>query len=144
MTRRDFAQAFDVSCETMSRLTDYVSLLQKWSRAINLVGANDVNDIWSRHIMDSGQLVNHIPKQARHLVDLGSGAGLPAIVAAIMASELIPGLRFTLIESDKRKAAFLREACRQSSISATIRAERAENIEPLNADVVTSRAFAPR
>jgi len=132
-----FARVTGVSRETLSRLASYVELLELWNRRINLVGRNTMGDIWRRHILDAAQLYPLLPARTRSLVDLGSGAGLPGLVLALMG---VPEVH--VIESDQRKAAFLREACRVTGISAIIHAERIENIAPFPADVVTARALA--
>lgn len=98
----------NVSRETFSPLAAYVSLLLKWNNTINLIGPATENDVWARHIDDSSQLVTLIPSNATSLVDLGSGAGLPGMVIAILR----PELQVTLVEQDQRKAAFLKEAKR--------------------------------
>src|SRR5215213_13399 len=96
-----------VSRETVERLGVYLDLLRRWQRTINLVAASTLADPWRRHILDSAQLIRFVPGDAARLVDLGSGAGLPGLVLAIMG---LPDVH--LIESDRRKAAFLREAAR--------------------------------
>ena len=132
-----FQRLTHVSCETLERLEAYVALLKQWNRRINLVGGNTLGDPWRRHILDSAQLLPHVPQKARVLVDLGSGAGLPGLILAILG---VPEVH--LVEADQRKAVFLREAVRVTGVSATIHATRAERLK-LTADVVTARAVAP-
>jgi len=132
-----FAKLTSVSRETLGRLEAYVALLTSWNRRINLVGRSTIGDIWRRHILDSAQLFPLIPKKARSLVDLGTGAGLPGLVLAIMG---IPEVH--LIESDARKAIFLREAARVTNTIVTIHATRIDRVSPFVADVVTARALA--
>ncbi len=122
----------------MERLTIYAERLIRWNTRINLVGAASMADPWRRHMLDSAQLVDHLPARATELVDLGSGAGFPGLVLAI-----ISGLRTHLIEADTRKAAFLREAVRLTGASATVHSIRIENLEPFPVDVITARALAP-
>ena len=136
--RDGFARVFPVSRETLARLEAYVALLKAWNRRINLVGATTMGDPWRRHILDSAQLFAHVPAKARVLVDLGSGAGLPGLVLAVLG---VPEVH--LVESDLRKAAFLHEAVRVTGTRATIHAARAERISPVAADVVSARAVAP-
>jgi 16S rRNA (guanine527-N7)-methyltransferase len=135
--RDGFARVFPVSRETLERLDAYVALLAAWNRRINLVGASTMGDPWRRHILDSAQLRPHLPPRARVLVDLGSGAGLPGLILAILG---VPEVH--LVESDQRKAAFLREAARVTGAPAQIHAQRAEKLPRLAADVVTARAVA--
>jgi len=136
--RDGFAKLVPVSRETLARLEAYVALLVAWNRRINLVGATTMGDPWRRHVLDSAQLLPFMPSGARTLVDLGSGAGLPGLVLAILG---VPDVH--LVESDQRKAAFLREAARISAAPVTIHAQRAERLGSLVADVVTARALAP-
>ncbi|MBL8567149.1 MAG: 16S rRNA (guanine(527)-N(7))-methyltransferase RsmG [Hyphomicrobiaceae bacterium] len=151
-TPADFSAAFGVSRETIQRLETYAGLLQKWQKTINLVAPRTVAEIWHRHFADSAQLWAYVPQHARTLVDLGSGAGFPGLVLAILAAGAVGAgarapLRFTLIESDTRKAAFLREAARAVGIAVDIIPHRIES-EQIRAmveriDCVTSRALAP-
>jgi 16S rRNA (guanine527-N7)-methyltransferase len=141
LTAADFAAAFPVSRETLARLGDYVALLEKWNRAINLVSRNSLSDPWRRHILDCAQLSSYIPETAKTVVDLGSGAGLPGLILAM----LNPEKDFHLIESDRRKSAFLQEAARVTKTRITLETDRIENIIErfANGDVVTARALAP-
>ena len=138
MTPSDFQAKSGVSRETLRRLTIYADLLTKWQAKINLVGPETLPDLWSRHMLDSAQLLPLIPPNAKRLVDLGSGAGFPGLVLAVMGA---PDVH--LVESDQRKCAFLREAARLTGTNVTIHAKRIEQVAPLEADVVTARALAP-
>jgi 16S rRNA (guanine527-N7)-methyltransferase len=138
LTPQDLAALVPVSRETVERLEVYLVWLRRWQRTINLVAANTLDDPWRRHILDSAQLVRFVPGNATRLVDLGSGAGLPGLVLAIMG---VPNVH--LIESDRRKAAFLREAARATGAGATVHACRIEEAPALAADIVTARALAP-
>jgi 16S rRNA (guanine527-N7)-methyltransferase len=138
MTPVEFAAETGVSRETLARLAAYADLLTAWNQRLNLVGRGTVADLWRRHFLDSAQLHPLLPAGARTLVDLGSGAGFPGLVLAIMG-----GPHVHLIESDQRKAVFLREAIRVTQAPATVHATRIEAAPPLTADVVTARALAP-
>jgi 16S rRNA (guanine527-N7)-methyltransferase len=127
-----------VSRETFARLARYVDLLRQWNARVNLVSRLSLDDAWRRHVLDSAQLHPLIPAEARVLVDLGSGAGFPGLVLAILG---VPEVH--LIESDARKCAFLREAARVTETSVSIHAQRIEATAPLAADVITARALAP-
>jgi len=133
-----FARMLDVSRETMDRLKAYVDLLVSWNRRINLVSRNTIGDIWRRHILDTAQLYPHIQTQARILIDLGSGAGLPGVVLGIFG---VPELH--LVEADNRKVAFLKEALRVSGTKGQVHAARIDRVKPIAADVITARALAP-
>lgn len=128
----------NVSRETFSPLAAYVALLLKWNSTINLIGPTTENDVWVRHIDDSSQLVAMIPSNATSLVDLGSGAGLPGMVIAMLR----PDMRVTLVEQDQRKAAFLKEAKRVLGLT-NVTVE-AIDIAKLHGkfDVITARALA--
>lgn len=126
----------------MARLERFVSLLQHWQRTINLVSAATVSRLWQRHMLDSAQLLPLIPAEARVLVDIGSGAGFPGLVIAIMLAER-PGFEAHLIEADTRKAAFLAVAAGETGAPVQVHSLRAEFAPPLRADVITSRACAP-
>jgi 16S rRNA (guanine527-N7)-methyltransferase len=138
LTREQAGALRGVSRETLDRLETYLDLLKRWQRTINLVGASTLADPWRRHILDSGQLWRFWPPGARVLVDLGSGAGLPGLVLAILGAPVVH-----LIESDRRKASFLREAARACGAVVTVHAARIEDVPPLAADVITARALAP-
>lgn len=133
-----FAAETGVSRETLARFEAYAGLLRLWSGRINLVGGATLGDLWRRHFLDSAQLLAHVPAGTRSLVDLGSGAGFPGLVLAILG---VPGVE--LIEADARKCAFLREAARVTAAPVTIRNARIEAVMPHIVDVVTARGCAP-
>jgi len=137
VTPGDFAAETGVSRETLDRLRVYAALLTKWNRSINLVGRSTLDDLWRRHMLDSAQLHPLLPPSTRTVVDLGSGAGFPGMVLAVMG---VPDVH--LIESDRRKCAFLREVSRETGVKATIHAERIESMAGFAADAVVSRALA--
>jgi 16S rRNA (guanine527-N7)-methyltransferase len=138
LTPAEFAATTHVSRETLGRLQAYVDLLVAWNQRLNLVGRGTIDDLWRRHMLDSAQLHALLPVSAKTLVDLGSGAGFPGLVLAIMG-----GPHVHLVESDQRKAVFLREAVRVAGAAATVHAARIEAVPALAADVVTARALAP-
>jgi 16S rRNA (guanine527-N7)-methyltransferase len=133
-----FAEVIPVSRETLARLEAYAALLVRWSARINLIGRDTITDLWRRHILDSAQLHALLPAAARSLIDLGSGAGLPGLVLAILGA---PGVE--LVEADSRKCAFLREAARITEVSVAIRGCRIQAVPPHPVNVVTARALAP-
>ena len=130
-----------VSRETLGRLEVMVETLLRWQKAINLVGRATLDDVWTRHVLDSAQLAPLIPATTKSLADLGSGAGFPGLVLATLRSEL----DVTLIESDARKSAYLSEAARKMGLpkQPKILINRFEAAPPAQADVVTARALAP-
>lgn len=138
LEQAECAARLHVSRETSERLATYLDLLRRWQATINLVGASTLHDPWRRHILDSGQLLEHLPPSTRTLVDLGSGAGLPGLVLAVMG---VPNVH--LIESDRRKATFLREAARTVGTPISVHACRIEAAPAVAAQVLTARALAP-
>jgi 16S rRNA (guanine527-N7)-methyltransferase len=142
----DFARQFHVSRETIDKLLTYEALLRQWQKTINLVGPSTLDVAWSRHFADSAQLLALVPPAAKHWLDLGSGAGFPGLVLAVMLADR-PGAKMTLIESDARKAAFLAEVARKTGAPVDIRPERIEKCATQSklgpVDVITARALAP-
>ncbi|MEM6621145.1 MAG: 16S rRNA (guanine(527)-N(7))-methyltransferase RsmG [Pseudomonadota bacterium] len=132
----------NVSRETSERLAQFEDLVRRWSTRINLVSRRDLDHIWPRHIADSIQIFDHAP-QADTWLDLGSGGGFPGLVCAILSADNNDPTKFTLIESDARKCAFLREATRLLDLRADILTARIETVPPQQFDVVTARALAP-
>ncbi|GAA0297244.1 16S rRNA (guanine(527)-N(7))-methyltransferase RsmG [Rhodovulum strictum] len=134
----------DVSRETSERLAGFAALLRKWNPVINLVARSTLDALEERHLVDSAQLFQHLPPSARRWADLGSGGGFPGLVIAILAAEQAPDLTVELIESDQRKATFLRTAARELGLgNVTVLAERIESLPPRHADVISARALAP-
>lgn len=135
------AGAPDVSRETLQRLDIYESLLIKWNPKINLVSRNSLHDLRTRHFADSLQLYALAPAEG-HWCDLGSGGGFPGLIAAILAADTPKPRQMTLIESDQRKAAFLRTAIRETGVQCTVLSERIEQAAPQAAQVLSARALA--
>jgi 16S rRNA (guanine527-N7)-methyltransferase len=133
-----------VSRETEKRLEVFVDLLLAWQDKINLVAPSTLPHIWSRHVADSLQLLPLAP-QARVWVDFGSGGGFPGLpIACALVGE--PGAEVHLIESNGKKAAFLREAVRATGVPAVVHQQRVEKYGESCAETVhavTARALAP-
>jgi 16S rRNA (guanine527-N7)-methyltransferase len=179
-TPQDFAAAFGAPPATIERLILYEKLLRQWQKAVNLVAPATLDAVWHRHFADSAQLAPLAPSGTRSWIDLGSGAGFPGLVAAIVmagtgvrpltshpgadlglrgeGSDSVPAsgergpaapceIHFTLIESDTRKSAFLREVARQTGMVVDILSRRAESARTsVNEDlprIVSARALAP-
>jgi len=146
LTPEGLAALCPVSRETLERLTVYGELLVKWQRAINLVGSGSLKDLWRRHMLDSLQLMKPLAAAwaARNMatppviVDLGSGAGFPGLVLAIAGAGQVH-----LVESDTRKAVFLREVARETGTQIDVHDDRIEALSPFTADFITARALAP-
>ncbi|MEH6721451.1 MAG: 16S rRNA (guanine(527)-N(7))-methyltransferase RsmG [Aurantimonas endophytica] len=132
-------EQFTVSRETLARLDRYVDLLVTWQTRVNLIAASTIGEIWTRHVADSLSLERRLPPFQR-AVDLGSGAGFPALVIASAR----PGATVDLIESNAKKAAFLRTVQRETGLCGTVHAARIEDCGAAlaSADIVTARALA--
>jgi 16S rRNA (guanine527-N7)-methyltransferase len=135
-------QNLNVSRETLERLKKYQDLLEKWNKSINLVAKSTVPDSWSRHFEDSAQIYQ-LTKLADSWVDIGSGGGFPGLVCAVIASEKSPETTFTLVESDKRKATFLRQVANNLDLEITVLSQRIEEIVGKRFDTISARALAP-
>jgi 16S rRNA (guanine527-N7)-methyltransferase len=140
-----FAEAFNVPHETILGLRRYAELLAHWQRSINLVAPSTLPDVWSRHFADSAQLGRLAP-DARLWLDLGSGAGFPGLVIAHLQAQ-VPDFRMHMVESNRKKCAFLAEVARALQTSVDIHAMRIEDLfekaQSLRPDVVSARALAP-
>ncbi|MGA7675769.1 MAG: 16S rRNA (guanine(527)-N(7))-methyltransferase RsmG [Rhizomicrobium sp.] len=136
----EFAAATGVSRETLARLKAYVGLLTDWNARHNLVSKASLDEVWQRHIWDSAQLAPLIPPEAKTLADLGSGAGFPGLVLAVLLRER---LAVTLFEGTRKKAEFLRTVADRLGLTVAVRAERIEETARGVFDVLTARACAP-
>ena len=136
------AERFALSKSQCRALARYGELLLHWNRTINLISRKETGDLWERHMLDSAQLLTLLPEapagRPLRIADLGSGGGFPGMVLAILGAGAV-----TLVESDQRKAAFLREVSRETGARTDVKAERIEVLGPLLADCVTARALAP-
>jgi 16S rRNA (guanine527-N7)-methyltransferase len=138
LTPEEFQRELGVSRETLGRLELYLDVLRRWQSRINLVARSTLEDPWRRHFLDSAQLAADIPEEAAVLTDIGSGAGFPGLVLAVLGD-----MEVHLVDSDERKCAFLREVVRIIEVPAIVHCARAESIQPWTSDVLTARAVAP-
>jgi 16S rRNA (guanine527-N7)-methyltransferase len=116
--------------------------LREWNERLNLVSDASMADVWRRHIWDSAQLIPMIPRGTKTIVDLGSGAGFPGLVLAILLADR-PGITVHLVESIQKKCRFLEAVIAATGAPAQVHNMRAEDLKGLKADVVTARALAP-
>jgi 16S rRNA (guanine527-N7)-methyltransferase len=141
-----FAREFAVSRETVAALSLYVELLHQWGRVQDLVAPSTLDDIWNRHIADSAQLWPLLPPEANTGADLGSGAGFPGMVLAILGRERA-NFKMHLVESSNRKCSFLREVARRCGAPVEIQCMRIEQLATQSrigaVEFVTARALAP-
>jgi 16S rRNA (guanine527-N7)-methyltransferase len=145
-----FEEIAIVSRETMVQLRAYADHLAEWQQTLNLVSRNSLDHVWDRHMLDSIQLIRHLPEDATSITDIGSGAGFPGLVLAIAT-----GLPTRLIESNVRKSAFLRETASLTRAPAEVLNARVEDVAkaqrqsksgesvPNSVDILTARAVAP-
>ena len=138
MTPEEFARQTGASPEVMDKLKRYVALLAKWQEKMNLVGKSTMADVWRRHVLDSAQLVPLLDKIEGPIADMGSGAGFPGLVVAIMTNR-----RVFLIESTTKKCAFLMEAAQETKAPASILNQRVESVTDKKFSIVMARAVAP-
>jgi 16S rRNA (guanine527-N7)-methyltransferase len=142
--RAQAVELVDVAAPTLERLDRFVDLLLRWREKTNLVARSTIPTLWTRHIADSLQLLD-LASDARIWVDLGSGAGFPGLAIACALVDR-PDARVHLVESNTKKAAFLREAVRITTAPAVVHPGRIEGVVPRlsgTVDVVTARALAP-
>jgi 16S rRNA (guanine527-N7)-methyltransferase len=138
LTPEGFQELCGVSDDDLGRLRAYVALLKKWQAKTNLVSNDSLGDVWRRHVLDSAQLAPLLGAEIKTIADIGTGAGFPGMVLAIIgAAEEVH-----LIESNERKCAFLREVNRATEAGAIIHNNRVENLQGILVDRVVSRAVA--
>ena len=134
---------YNVSRETISKLETYAECLIEWQSKFNLIGKSTINSLWHRHILDSIQLVSAIPEDFQSLMDIGTGAGLPGFIVAIYYNQL--GKDIYLVDSNKKKCAFLDYVTTRCNVDVKIYPERLQDLavkDSLKVDVITARAFA--
>lgn len=132
---------FEKELRSNALMTEYVNLVLTWQKSVNLIAPSTIPEIWTRHVLDSAQLFSFIPKEAKCLVDMGSGAGFPGIVLAILMKGAQRNTRVILVESDLKKSLFLKEVIRRLDLNAEVLTQRLETLSLPYVDVVTARAL---
>lgn len=132
-----------VSRETLKRLEIYQALLAEWNKRINLVSSATLAQFWTRHIADSVQLLEIADRSEGRWLDMGSGAGFPGLVLAMVGADYKTSFDFILLESDQRKSTFMRAVARETDTSVNILSSRIEETPPVNAHIISARALAP-
>ncbi|NPD17366.1 16S rRNA (guanine(527)-N(7))-methyltransferase RsmG [Xinfangfangia sp. D13-10-4-6] len=140
---QDLWNRLGTSQQGIAQLRLFEDLTRKWTQKINLISRATIDQIWARHIEDSARILLLAPESPRIWADFGSGGGFPGIVVAALLADRGAETQVILVESDQRKATFLREAARHLALNVLVKAERAEQISPIGADVVSARALAP-
>lgn len=138
ITFEEIEKVCDVSRETFTTLMEFATLIEKWNRSINLISkTTSVSELWQRHMIDSMQLFRFIPTETKVLTDFGSGGGFPGLILSFLG---VPEVH--LVESDKRKCAFLREASLLSKQKVVVHDARIESLTPWKSDIITARGLA--
>ena len=139
-----FSRFTQVSRETITSLKKYEIYLIKSNKTLNLIGKSTINQIWLRHFLDSSQVIDFIDKNDSNLVDLGSGAGFPGLVIAILAKDRKIPLKVKLIEKSPRKASFLKEIIHNLNLKVEVlNLNVLKQPRKLKADLIIARAFKP-
>ena len=142
MKKNEFVKSLNVSRETLNGFYEYETLLSKWNEKINLVSKNTLVDIWERHFLDSGQIIKHVEVSGKRWVDVGSGAGFPGLVVALLLRDRKIDCELVLVEKNPKKGFFLKEVIRKLNLSVEVVNDNIDTLEPLNADILTARAFS--
>ena len=142
MKRNEFIKSLNVSRETLKGFYEYKTLLSKWNEKINLVSKSTLVDIWERHFLDSGQIIKHVEASGKKWVDVGSGAGFPGLVVALLLRDRKVDCDLVLVEKNPKKVFFLKEVIRKLNLSVEVVNDNIYSLEPLNADILTARAFS--
>ena len=137
-TQKIFTSQLNVSRETLDIFSVYGETLAKWQSKINLISGKTLDNVWRRHFLDCAQLHNLLPSGTKNILDIGSGAGFPGLVLAVMGVKNV-----TLVESDLKKCLFLSEVLRQTGKHANIINCRIEEFDGGYFDIITARALAP-
>ena len=142
MKKNEFVKSLNVSRETLNYFYEYKTLLSKWNEKINLVSKNTLVDVWERHFLDSGQIIRHLEASGKRWVDVGSGAGFPGLVVALLLRDRKIDCDLVLVEKNPKKCFFLNEIIRKLKLSVEVVNDDIYTLEPLNADILTTRAFS--
>ncbi len=142
MKKNEFVKSLNVSRETLKSFYEYEALLSKWNEKINLVSKNTLVNIWERHFLDSGQIIKHVEASGKRWVDVGSGAGFPGLVVALLLRDRRIDCELVLVEKNPKKGFFLKEVIRKLNLSVEVVNDNIDTLEPLNADILTARAFS--
>ena len=139
-----FSRFTQVSRETITSLKKYEDMLIEANKTLNLIGNSTINDIWTRHFLDSAQLIDFIDKNDKTLVDLGSGAGFPGLVLAIMLKDRKIPLKIKLIDKSAKKVKFLKDLINKLQLDVeVINQNILDEPKKLLEDAFIARAFKP-
>ena len=135
-------KTFNVSRETINDFCEYEALLSKWNKKTKLVSKNTLVNMWQRHFLDSGQIINHVDASRKRWVDVGSGAGFPGLVVGLLLRDRKIDCDLVLVEKNSKKVFFLNEVIRKLNLNVKVLNKNIGAIKPLNADILTARAFS--
>ena len=139
-----FSRFTQVSRETITSLKIYENLLIQANKGLNLIGHSTINQIWTRHFLDSSQVIDFVDKNDEAMVDIGSGAGFPGLIIAILAKDRKIPLKIKLIEKSPKKVKFLKDVITKLKLDVKVSNENIlEQDNELNEDLIISRAFKP-
>ena len=138
-----FYSNLQVSRETIYSLKKYEDLLIKHNSGLNLVGKSTINEIWSRHFLDSAQVIDLIDKNINSCIDIGSGAGFPGLVLALLLKHKKSQVNFKILEKSPKKCNFLKLVSSELGLDTEIICQDIKNIKKINCDFAIARAFKP-
>ena len=139
-----FNRIFQVSRETITSLTKYENELISSNKVLNLIGKSTIKQIWTRHFLDSAQVIDFIGKNDKTMIDLGSGAGFPGLVLAIIAKDRKNNLKIKLIEKSPKKVNFLKKIISELHLDVEVIDKNIfEYPKKISEDIIVSRAFKP-
>ena len=139
-----FCRYYNVSRETISKLENYEKLIVNGNKSLNLIGKSTINEIWSRHILDSFQVIDFIDINDKMITDIGSGAGFPGIVLAIAAEERKIPLKVNLFEKSKKKTKFLEDTIKKLNLEVKVIPKNIyEQEKKIYSEIFIARAFKP-
>lgn len=141
-SRAEILAEIGADADITAKLDGYVQLLEEWQQGLSLVGPGTMPHIWQRHILDSAQLMPFIKPETGAIMDIGSGAGFPGLVLAILYGDRLKS-PLQLVESDGRKCRFLKTIIADIGINARVTHKRVEDLSSLWPATITARAVAP-
>ena len=139
-----FSRFSQVSRETITSLKKYENILIESNKNLNLIGKSTINEIWTRHFLDSSQVIDFIDKNDKTLIDIGSGAGFPGLVLAIILKERKIPVKVKLIEKSPKKVKFLKKIINELQIDVEVIEKNIfEYSKKISESVFVARAFKP-
>ena len=139
-----FSRFTQVSRETITSLKKYEKCLIESNKTLNLVGKSTINDVWIRHFLDSSQVIDFIDKNSKNVIDIGSGAGFPGLIVAILAKDRKIPIKVNLIEKSKKKALFLKRVINELKLDTyVLNLNVFELTDKIQTDLIIARAFKP-